>query len=189
MTEQPDFLILYLVAAFAVGLLAGALTMFALRRRDDGRRRRLEAELEQARARVLEKTREHENYKEQVGAHFQKTAELFHGLTAQYREVYLHLANSAQQLVGEQPPALQADMKATERLIQSSPAAGEHAEASNAGDAADRQPEPPPTARLRKEAKATGKENEEVVGDAPHVPDMEKTGTEDTGTEQQGNRA
>ena len=190
MTEQPDFLILYLVAAFAVGLLAGALTMFALRRRDDGRRRRLEAELEQARARVLEKTREHENYKEQVGAHFQKTAELFHGLTAQYREVYLHLANSAQQLVGERPLALQADMEATERLIQSSPAAGEATEASRTGEAAtERQPEPPPTARLRKEAKATGKENEEVVGDAPHVPDMEKTGTEDTGTEQQGNRA
>ncbi len=114
-------------------------------------------------------------------SHFQKTAELFHGLTAQYREVYLHLAHSAQQLVGEQPLALQADMEATERLIQSSPAAGEATEASRTGEATtERQPEPPPTARLRKEAKAPEKANEEIAGDVPQTPNMGKTGTEGT---------
>ena len=161
---------LSLLLALAIGLAAG---WFGARwlRRDEKRLQALEEELETSRQRVLEKTRELENYRGQVNQHFQKTAELFHGLTEQYREVYLHLAHSAQQLVGEQPPALRADIRTAEQLARP-----QEATENAAVDASTEVPNATKaTPGADAEAQATGKDGgDDVVGDAPHVPTLRR---------------
>ncbi len=78
------------VIVFAFGLGVGFLISYLLTPRAS-RTRELEEELEQVRE-------EHREYRDQVNAHFQKTGELFEGMTEQYRSIYHHLAGGAQNL-------------------------------------------------------------------------------------------
>ncbi|RMG28358.1 MAG: DUF1043 family protein [Gammaproteobacteria bacterium] len=157
--------------ALAAGLALGWFGALLIRRRETHRIRTLESELEQARARVIEKTRQYETYREEVNSHFQKTAELFHGLTEQYRAVYLHLARSAQQLVGEQPPALQADITTTERLAAAAEPSADPPQASaHTGKETGERPAAAPAGR----ADTMPEAEEEIVGDAPLVPELKR---------------
>ena len=71
--------------------------------------RELEEELASVRA-------EHDGYKSEVTEHFQKTGELFHEMTLQYRTIYDHLATGAERLAPEGAPRLQAGGDASLRL-------------------------------------------------------------------------
>ncbi|HQU15968.1 MAG: Z-ring associated ZapG family protein [Gammaproteobacteria bacterium] len=80
------------IVAFAFGLGAGfALAYFALFR--DRRVKALQQELEATQAAF-------DAYRRRVDKSFRKTSELFQGMTRQYRDVYDHLANSAEALCG-----------------------------------------------------------------------------------------
>ena len=83
---------------FAAGIVAGGLVlmliMLAGRRRDKGAADELvkiKRELEQLKD-------EFQLYRDSVGRHFSKTAELVHSMTESYRSVYQHLAQGAQDL-------------------------------------------------------------------------------------------
>lgn len=78
------------LALVAVGLALG----FAIGRLWPSRKTKL-AELEQERDQAH---KELGNYREEVSAHFERTAELFDKVTADYRSLYEHLALSARQL-------------------------------------------------------------------------------------------
>ncbi len=78
------------LALVAVGLALG----FAIGRLWPSRKAKL-AELEQERDQAHT---ELGNYREEVSAHFERTAELFDKVTADYRSLYEHLALSARQL-------------------------------------------------------------------------------------------
>lgn len=80
---------LWLVVGGIVGTLLGFAVAFALLRRqgDAAEVRRLERELEA--------------YRDDVGDHFVRTAELVNALTQDYRAVYEHLESGAYDLVGE----------------------------------------------------------------------------------------
>jgi uncharacterized protein len=43
-----------------------------------------------------------EQYQEKVSQHFEKSAEMFHGLTLQYRDLYQHMAETASDLVDDE---------------------------------------------------------------------------------------
>ena len=162
----------FLLLALGLGLAAGWF-LAVWTRRDDAARRELERRLQ-------EKERELEKYREEVDAHFRKTADLFHELTEKYREVFVHLAGSAQQLCGEKPPALQADIQTTERLAHS-PATRGRDEDETDGDPLRPAPAAPPEREAEsepaREGKKGGEEEDEVLGDAPHVPDGAERGT------------
>ena len=78
------------LALVAVGIAFG----FGIGRLWPGRKTKL-AELEQERDQARQ---ELGSYREEVGAHFARTAELFDKVTADYRGLYEHLALSARQL-------------------------------------------------------------------------------------------
>lgn len=82
---------IWIVTLVALGI--GALIGFLLGRSggSSSREQELVDELDNARAEL-------EEYKRQVGSHFETTAELINGLTDQYRKVHQHLASSAEQL-------------------------------------------------------------------------------------------
>ena len=61
---------------------------------------------------------EHSKYREGVDAHFVKTAELFKDLTDQYRDVYQHMAQGADQLCSDEVKTLQSDLAETGLLGQ-----------------------------------------------------------------------
>jgi len=52
---------------------------------------------------VLEKDAELQKYKTQVSSHFEKTADMFGKVTAEYQALYQHMANSSLELSGAQP--------------------------------------------------------------------------------------
>lgn len=82
---------IWVVTLVALGI--GALIGFLLGRAGGG------ASKEQALVDELDSARtELEQYKRQVGEHFETTAELVNGLTQQYRKVHQHLAGSAETL-------------------------------------------------------------------------------------------
>ncbi|MGH7961620.1 MAG: YhcB family protein [Candidatus Binatia bacterium] len=88
------------VAIFLIGLLAG----MALSRPRKGqgatqRVKELESELHQSRE-------EFAKYRDQVTQHFLQTADLLHAMTANYRAVYEHLADGAQNLCAGQVKVL-----------------------------------------------------------------------------------
>ncbi len=58
-----------------------------------------------------------ERYRNEVGGHFAKTAELVGQMTAQYRAVYEHLAEGAHRLGGEQANRLEAAIIQGESLL------------------------------------------------------------------------
>ncbi|MBR9827236.1 MAG: YhcB family protein [Oceanospirillales bacterium] len=82
---------IWVVTLVALGI--GALIGFLLGRAggSSSREQTLVDELDSARAEL-------EQYKRQVGTHFETTAELVNGLSEQYRKVHQHLANSAESL-------------------------------------------------------------------------------------------
>ncbi len=87
-----------LAVLFAAGLGLGFL--WGRSRTDEAQKAKsLEEELRQAQD-------EMNRYKEQVAAHFATTAELMEKLTADYRSVYQHLAESSEALCGPDAPRL-----------------------------------------------------------------------------------
>ena len=79
---------------------------------------------------------EHSKYREGVDAHFVKTAELFKDLTDQYRDVYQHMAQGADQLCSDEVKTLQSDLAKTGLLSQVTEAEQEK-EATNEADNSD----------------------------------------------------
>lgn len=87
-----------------LALMAGLAGGFLLGRQSDSaarRSRELDRELHEARDEL-------ERYKVRVAEHFSSTADLVNTMTANYRAVYEHLANGAQQLCGDRELRLQA---------------------------------------------------------------------------------
>ena len=99
-------LIIALIIGGAIGSLIGWYS--ALASRGDNKRKiilELESQLDQARQNKVD-------YEAEVTEHFARTADLLNKLTDDYRSVYTHLANGADQLCGDQismsEPALSA---------------------------------------------------------------------------------
>ena len=78
---------------FVIGALVGA-AIYKQLRSDTVKIRQLEEKLQTLR-------HEHEDYQQRVHAHFNTSADLIHKLTDSYRDVYKHLAISAQTLCPE----------------------------------------------------------------------------------------
>lgn len=91
LTLSGPALIFTLLALLALGALAGY-AFASMRARLDGGGRK-PAELK----------REFDDYRSKVDDHFATTNELLQGLTAQYREVYAHMASGAQELCDVEP--------------------------------------------------------------------------------------
>lgn len=75
---------------FAGGIAFGAI-IYHFTRADNTNKSKLEHEIDDLNV-------EYEKYKENVGAHFARTAELVNQLTESYRDVHAHLATGAQNL-------------------------------------------------------------------------------------------
>ena len=89
-------LLFALIIGGGVGGVAG--WYLAMNVRGDNKRKRimdLENQLDQA-------TQSRADYEAGVSEHFAKTADLLHKLTDDYRAVYTHLAEGAEQLCGDQ---------------------------------------------------------------------------------------
>lgn len=78
------------ITCFLIGAAAGAL-LYRTFRSDEVRVKQLEAQLQQL-------AEEHENYKGGVHTHFSGAARLLNEVTDSYRKLYLHMANSAQNI-------------------------------------------------------------------------------------------
>lgn len=86
------------IALLAVAAISVAIGYSIGRSQNDGKEKLKQAEEELT------------QYKEQVAQHFGKTAELFDKLTHDYRDVYEHLAQSSENLCGDQVPRISADV-------------------------------------------------------------------------------
>ena len=150
-----------------VALVAGGLIGYLLGRSAGGGDQARVEELEQA----LEKNRrELEDYRRQVKDHFRQTAGLFEEMTDRYREVYRHLAAGAMELCDEQPPALRLE-----------PATGEKPGlAADTGPGSEDSPVAPETASGTGET--TTESGDDLLGDAPQVPELAKEDTPDRKT-------
>ncbi|MFN2309641.1 MAG: ZapG family protein [Gammaproteobacteria bacterium] len=146
------------IIAFALGLAGGFLVAY----RVIPSRSRIQA-LEQALAAAQA---EQQTYRDQVNQHFQKTAELFEDMTGRYRAVYQHLARGAQSLCEQQPAALQLDPAAQARTSgpDAAQAADPAPEAETPAAAPVEAPEPSPDAQAA--------DDEQSLGDAPHIPEL-----------------
>lgn len=155
------------IITFVFGLGIGFAAAYALIPR--GRRiRELEQELAAARAAL-------EDYRGQVSRHFRKTAELFEDMTDRYRAVYRHMAQSAQTLCEEQPPALQLEIIDRGRLTTGAAAtASRPAPDTPAGDAADAEVGPHADMPPADAVPARARDNDDdYLGDAPQVPALD----------------
>ncbi len=92
-----------LIVTFALGTIGGFI--ISIVKGDLKRLRLAQAELERAQERAdqLEQKLKHSHeeiagYKKRVTSHFSKTAELFHTLAHDYRALYRHMAEGAQEL-------------------------------------------------------------------------------------------
>lgn len=161
------------IITFAFGLGIGFLIAYLVMPRS-GRIKELEDELSSARASLDE-------YRGKVSQHFQKTAELFEDMTERYRAVYQHMANSAQQLCEEHPPALQLDIVDRGRLSKDTKpatptASPDNAQASEAETELDLKVSMAPGATAN-----AGDDSDEYMGDAPHVPELTEEVTPNAG--------
>ena len=89
-------LLFALIIGSSLGVVAG--WYLAMNARGDNKRKRildLESQLDQA-------AQSRADYEAGVSEHFAKTADLLHKLTDDYRAVYTHLAEGAEQLCGDQ---------------------------------------------------------------------------------------
>jgi len=100
---------LILASMLAVGVLLG---FFMGRNKGDTSAPRVK-ELEES---LAQASQEMQQYRGQVTGHFEKTASLFNQLTNDYREVYEHLANSSEQLCGDQVAKLKGLTAETQML-------------------------------------------------------------------------
>ena len=99
-------LIFALLLGGAMGVFAG--WYLAMNTRGDNKRKlilELETQLEQA-------SQSRADYEAEVAEHFSETADLLHKLTDDYRAVYTHLAEGAQQLCGDQVSIAEAALTA-----------------------------------------------------------------------------
>ncbi len=155
------------IITFAFGLGFGFLIAY-LTIKHNGRVQELEEELSQTKA-------DHDGYRGKVSQHFEKTAELFEDMTERYRAVYKHMASSAQELCEERPPALQLDIVDRGRLTKGNGTASTtNAKVAepvvddiDAETELDLKATTPPKA-----AKSANNDNDDYMGDAPHVPEL-----------------
>lgn len=101
-----------------------------------------------------------DNYRSQVGSHFQRTSELVQKMTQSYREVYAHLATGSQALCRNPVDTPRLDLPETPSL-EARPA--DQPIESTAGEEFS-------DAEVDRNASA---DDEDYVGDAPHVPALE----------------
>jgi uncharacterized membrane-anchored protein YhcB (DUF1043 family) len=106
---------------FAVGGAAGYIIARQLK---DQHTRKVEEELDKARAELSD-------YRSQVDRHFLKTSLLFSKMTDNYREVYEHLATGAQALCGEKATLSRLDLPENKILPE---AAAETADTTEAAE-------------------------------------------------------
>ena len=99
------------IALFIGGGIGGFLGWyFAVNSRGDNKRKvimDLESQLDQA-------AQSRADYEAEVTEHFAQTADLLHKLTDDYRAVYTHLADGAEQLCGDQVSISEAALTATD---------------------------------------------------------------------------
>jgi Uncharacterized protein conserved in bacteria len=100
----------FLLILFVLGFVAGA-GVVLWKGADVNRIRALEAELVQVQDRF-------DKYKQQVTGHFSKTAELFTALTDDYRSIYEHMSQGAEDLCGGLVPQLGTDIASEHLLTQ-----------------------------------------------------------------------
>lgn len=148
------------IITFAFGLGIGFLAAYLVIPRS-GRIQDLERDLESAQT-------AHKDYRDKVNQHFQKTAELFEDMTDRYRAVYRHMANSAQVLCEQQPPALQLDPTGRARLAETgtTTAAPTGSETAGPQAAADTQDLP------GRGTATDAVDDDQAFGDAPHIPEL-----------------
>lgn len=91
-----------LVVGLAIGVVVGRSRGAAARRRVADLERELEARGDE----LKHQQEAHAGYRDEVAHHFEKTSDLVHALTLQYREVYDHLAEGARALCPDRLPAL-----------------------------------------------------------------------------------
>lgn len=77
----------YMVLAFALGAVVGALVMYLLRHRFN--------DTQALRRRLGEIQSELDSYRTQVDEHFERTSDLFQEVTQKYRDLHDHLAQGA----------------------------------------------------------------------------------------------
>lgn len=153
------------IIAFAFGLGAGFLIAYLVIPRS-GRIQALERDL-----RAVQSS--HAEYRGKVNQHFQKTAELFEEMTGRYRAVYQHMANGAQVLCEERPPALELEIIDRGRHLNSpdSGPAKPAPPASLTGEPEtefDLQVSTAPHAALKRNAA----DSDDYLGESPHVPEL-----------------
>ncbi len=101
-----------------------------------------------------------DNYRSQVGSHFQRTSELVQKMTQSYREVYEHLATGSQALCRNPVDTPRLDLPETPAL--NARPADQPIESTAGEEFSD--------AEVDRNASST---DEDYVGDAPHVPGLE----------------
>ncbi len=145
------------LVAFAFGVVAGIIVTY-LFLVETKRAKKLQEELERVQG-------EFDDHRGRVNAHFQKTSDLFHGMTKQYRAVYDHLAEGAQSLCSEELQTPQLEIPET-RLV------GTHGPETAAADetAATAESEPPAAESDAAEANAEAETETEMESEvAPPV--------------------
>lgn len=129
---------LILASMLAVGVLVG---YFMGRSKGDTSLPKVQ-ELEDS---IAQANQEMHEYRGQVTGHFEKTANLFNQLTNDYREVYEHLANSSEQLCGDQVAKLKgltAETKVLEGEGEKVESQASEAVSEKKPDAEEAKPEP-----------------------------------------------
>ncbi|NGX14953.1 DUF1043 family protein [Wenzhouxiangella sp. XN24] len=125
-----------------------------------------------ARVTALEKERNEaredlQNYRQEVGQHFERTAELFDKVTADYRDLYEHLARSERQLGAIRGESAASSLAQPEqRRLAANPAADE-----DAAPAEDAAPPGDDTAAPAEDAERAGDETAAPAGDAERAGD------------------
>lgn len=146
-------------------VVAGIALGFGVGRLWSGRKTKLaeiEREREQARAELG-------NYRAEVSAHFERTAELFDQVTADYRSLYEHLALSARQLGAIQgEPAERSLQEPEQRRL------GPAATTAAAGEAEPPATEDAPEA-TETEAKTEAETDTEQATETPETPSAAET--------------
>ncbi len=106
------------------------------------------------------------DYKAQVNDHFRTTAELFHGVTSQYRELYKHLASSADTLCDASQ--LEDQLAHLSAGLLAEPLEGETAPI----DDAEEQPDEIIAASDEQESGVEAEEDEEPVGEEGRLDEI-----------------
>ncbi len=111
-----------------IGLACGALVAWLLVRRGGGGRSAAQLKVEL------------DEYRGEVGEHFDRTSEIFRDLTVRYRDLYEHLATGANSLCTDNEPGHRLETSVRELLTASSPVAGAGVTESQNADRAGSEP-------------------------------------------------